>query len=404
MKKIISLILSLALLIGAVPINTLAAENPYICHNYSECTADGSEIFEVIDDCPVRAEPTSTSSGKVLARLEVGDFVSVKETVFNAKRLSRWARIEYPDGEETRSAYVFIGNLEKHAHRMTTLAKDGRDNLRACYRCGHAILESDGEVIIGNINSIVEQAVLGDFSNESTTILGFLARCVASECPLADARDIISDLWYGRSWEVVLFDAAGFFPIISIVKLFVKNVDMLPEFIRHSNKLLKNAPEFVNGVYRLGKYDLPETVLTTFIYGNGALNKAQSGIQGAHNMSAFMDSLKNVNGSVLQKAAHSTVEGIYNVAYTFEKADGATATARIAKTVYDPDKISDLEMMTYMLEAFSNPIKVPGTSNKFVGMASNGLWFEGSIDEAVSEIQHIFISLENLGAKYGINY
>ena len=402
-KKILSLILAFCMLIGSVPFNARAASNAYTCPNYSECTADGSEIYEVIDDCPVRAEPTSTSSGKVLARLKVGDFVSVKETVFT-KRLARWARIEYPDGEETRSAYVFIGNLEKHAHRMTTLAKDGRDNLLACIRCGHARLETNGQIITGNINSVLEQAILGDFSDESMSIMGFIARCVASECPLSDVRDILSDLWYGRSWEVVLMDAAGIIPFVSIAKLFAKNADMLPEFIRHGNKLLKNAPEFMDGAYRLGKYDLPETVLTTFIYGNGALNKAQSGIQGAHNMSAFMDSLKHVNGSVLQKAAHSTVEGIYNVAYTFEKADGATATSRIAKTVYDPNKISDLEMMTYMLEAFSNPIKVPGTSNKFVAMASNGLWFEGSIDEAAGEIQHIYISLENLGAKYGIHY
>ena len=402
-KKIISLILALILLIGA-PVNALAVENPYVCHNYSECTEDGSEIYEVIDDCPVRAEPTSTSSGKVLARLEVGDFVSVKETVFNVQRLSRWARIEYPDGDEVKSAYVFIGNLEKHAHRMTTLAKDGRDNLLACIRCGHARLETNGQIITGNINSVLEQAILGDFSDESMSIMGFIARCVASECPLSDVRDILSDLWYGRSWEVVLMDAAGIIPFVSIAKLFAKNADMLPEFIRHGNKLLKNTPEIMDGAYRLGKYNLPETVLTTFIYGNGALNKAQSGIQGAHNMSAFMDSLKNVNGSVLQKAAHSTVEGIYNVAYTFEKADGATATARIAKTVYDPAQISDLEMMTYMLEAFSNPIKVPGTNNKFVAMASNGLWFEGSIDEAAGEIQHIYISLENLGAKYNVNY
>ena len=400
-KKIISLILAVVLLIGAMPVNAFAA---YTCPNYAVCTEDGNEIYEVIENCPVRAKPTSSSDGKVLARLEVGDFVSVEETVFNAKRLSRWARIEYPEGDEVKSAYVFIGNLEKHAHRMTTLAKDGRDNLRACYSCGHALLETNGQIITGNINSVLEQAILGDFSDESMSIMGFIARCVVSECPLSDVRDILSDLWMGRSFEIVLMDAAGLIPFVSIAKLFAKNADMLPEFIRHGSKLLKNAPEFMDSAYRLGKYNIPESVLTTFIYGNGALNKAQSGIQGAHNLSAFKDALKNVNGSVLQWAAHPTVKGVYNIAYTFEKGNGAIGTSRLAKTVFDPDEISDLEMMKYMLEAFNNPIKVPGTDNKFVAMASNGLWFESTIDEATDEISHLFISLENLGAKYNVNY
>lgn len=401
MKKIIALILGLILLVNCVPVYafaTAADTNPYICYSYSDCTEDGGEIYEVIKRCPVRTEHKNT--GEILTRLDVGMFVSVKETKITS-RLTRWARIEYPDGDKVKSAWCFIGNLEKHTHRMTTLLKEGSENLQVCYSCGHAVLKTDGQVVLGNLNSIMEQAILGDFSDESVTILGFVARCIVSEHPLADVRDILSDLWQCRSWEVVALDAAGLIPIVSIVKLFAKNADVLPEYIKHAPELLKMAPEFADGVYAIGKYKLRETVLNTFLYGNKGLNAGKTGIQGAHNLSAFMDSLKNVKGTILQRAAHPSVDGVYNIAYTFEKSDGVTATARIAKTVYDPDKIPDMKMMQYMTEAFQNPIKVPGTVDKYIARASNGLWFEGTIDDA-NEITHFYLSLDNLGAKYGI--
>lgn len=401
MKKILCIIMSLVLLMGCLPVTAFAAteDNPYICYNYTDCTENG-EIYEVIDDgCPVRAK--SKSSAKILTRLDAGMFVSVKEIKVTA-RLTRWARIEYPDGEKIKSAWIFIGNLEKHKHDFTTVMKDGRDNLRLCYRCGHAICETDGQVIIGNITSIVAQTVLGDFSEEKTTILGFIGRCIASELWVADVRDIISDLWYGAPWQVIGMDLAGIIPLVSVAKLYAKNSDMLPDLVKHGGKLLKNTPEIVNGVYDLGKYKIPETVMNTFLYGNRGLNKAQNGIQGAHNLTAFKHSLGNVNGQIVQKTAHSTIDGVYNILYTFEKSDGTTATARIAKTVYDTEKITDMEMLQYMMEAFSNPRKIPGTDNRYVGKALNGLWFEGSIDEATGEIVHIFISLDDLGAKYGL--
>ena len=234
---------------------------------------------------------------------------------------------------------------------MSTVMKDGRDSLRACYSCGYAVLESNGEIIISNVSSIIEQCILGDLSDESMTVLSFIARCVSSEFILFDIRDIIVDLYLCKPWYTIGIDVACVIPFISIGKHVAKHSDMLPVWVKNAPKLLKKN---LDGAYILGKYKLPEHVLETMLHGNGGLNASKSGIHGAHKLSAFNKSLQNVNGSGVKTIAHPTIKGISNVIeYTFEKESGVFITTHLKKTLYDDSIITDMDMMEHMFDAFT---------------------------------------------------
>ena len=137
----------------------------------------------------------------------------------------------------------------------------------------------------------------------------------------------------------------------------------------------------------------------------------KSGVNGAHNLSEFEQFDISINPAVtrnsikiISKTPHPTVKGIYNIEYEMPKLDSKLQVTGwrldsgkpFVKTVYDPNVISDGQMMQWGREAFADAMKkTPAISRtnanlKWEGTASNGLKFKGFVDTKGSEAVRTF--------------
>ncbi|MGI9055899.1 MAG: CdiA family toxin C-terminal domain-containing protein, partial [Pyrinomonadaceae bacterium] len=127
----------------------------------------------------------------------------------------------------------------------------------------------------------------------------------------------------------------------------------------------------------------------------------KTGINGAHDINEFekyaikAGAAQTKDGiNIVSKTPHSTVKGIYKIEYQMPKLDtkgqptglwrNKKGTDPFVKTVYDPKIISDKQMTQWGREAFADAVKKGFTgisSNRWEGIASNGLLFEGRIDK-----------------------
>lgn len=118
------------------------------------------------------------------------------------------------------------------------------------------------------------------------------------------------------------------------------------------------------------------------IYGDG-IGPKKRGVLGAHNQRYFYETLKNTGYSlddllVGEPIEHPTIKGIYSQEYRIPKYDAKGSFIGFKdidypKTIYDPNIISDSQMIQWGKEAIRNGVKSP--SGNIVGRASNGLQF-----------------------------
>ncbi|MGM7724747.1 PrsW family glutamic-type intramembrane protease [Metabacillus sp. Hm71] len=131
------------------------------------------------------------------------------------------------------------------------------------------------------------------------------------------------------------------------------------------------------------------------------VRKKGKGIVGGHNLKhfekAFKDQGWDIDECIISKREHPTIEGVYEIEYGIPKQDmegkiipGELKNVSQPKTVYDPNIISDEQMIKWGEEAMKN-----GTvdGREITGVSSNGLHFKGFIDES-GEITNFFPILE----------
>ncbi|MGG8496758.1 fibronectin type III domain-containing protein [Tenacibaculum sp. TC6] len=120
-------------------------------------------------------------------------------------------------------------------------------------------------------------------------------------------------------------------------------------------------------------------------------------ITGGHNLADFNNYLINNNIEINRLGMRSgSVDGISELTYQIKKADGSGGwkATEFKKTLYDPSKLSDQDMIKYGKEAMdegilSNRMIVqPGSNTIIKGESSNGIKFLGYRDPVTLEIKN----------------
>lgn len=127
------------------------------------------------------------------------------------------------------------------------------------------------------------------------------------------------------------------------------------------------------------------------------------GVVGGHNLHNFEKAFKekgwDLEECTISTRKHPSIEGVYEIEYGFPKLDmkgelipGELKNVSHPKTVYDPNVISDEQIIKWGEEAMKNG-EVVGEGREITGVASNGLQFRGFIDES-GEISNFFPTLD----------
>ena len=120
-------------------------------------------------------------------------------------------------------------------------------------------------------------------------------------------------------------------------------------------------------------------------------------VTGGHNLSYFNNYLRNNNIEInILNTRNGSVDGISELTYQIQKADGSGGwkTTQFKKTLYDPSKLSDLDMIKWGKEAMdegilSNRITIQAGSNTIIkGESSNGIKFLGYRNPVNGEINN----------------
>ncbi|MBD8025678.1 EndoU domain-containing protein [Ureibacillus sp. Re31] len=133
------------------------------------------------------------------------------------------------------------------------------------------------------------------------------------------------------------------------------------------------------------------------------VRKKNKGIVGGHNLNefekVFIDNGWDIQDCIISRKKHSKIDGIYEIEYGLPAIDregriipGELKKVRTPKTVYDPELISDDQMLKWGEEAMKNGEVV---GRKITGTSQNGLKFEGYIDETTGEVTNFFPTLNN---------
>lgn len=214
MKRMLALMLVLCTMVS-MTIPTYAAENDYSCSDYTDCTANGSEIYIVTKDgCPIREEPHN--KGKVYARAEKGQLLAVKR-VFWTVKMTRWCELETDTG---KSLYIHIDNCKPEVHSFITLLENDNGYVEYCAICGVAKAVADGESAMCDFTCVADQTLKGSFSDYNPSFASVLGQIIAGEVlgPFADGRDLVGDIMNGEPGWIIAMDLVAFFPIIGALK------------------------------------------------------------------------------------------------------------------------------------------------------------------------------------------
>ncbi|MEQ7052843.1 EndoU domain-containing protein [Paenibacillaceae sp. P-4] len=130
----------------------------------------------------------------------------------------------------------------------------------------------------------------------------------------------------------------------------------------------------------------------------GIVRKKNKGVVGGHNRENFEKAFTNEGWSledcIIYERKHPYIDGITELKYGIPALDregniiaGELKSIPKPKTVYDPQKISDADIIKWGKEAMENG-RVDGRVVR--GNSSNGLEFEGYIDETTGKITNVF--------------
>ena len=203
MKKIISIILSLVLLIGCIPVNVFAAESEEVCavNPYS----DKASLVEVVrEGAPIRTGAGEKYSTVVNCEAGAG-LEKIGRTKVN-RYLNQWYEVTYRDTENNKcySGYIYAENTQKHTHKYEKLEYDG-----ATYKfcdCGKITVRVEYHV-----KKAEAVAVAGVAAGTLATVDGPI--------PLGDI------LGAGLLVTVGLMEATGVIPDVDAVQAVYEDVD-----------------------------------------------------------------------------------------------------------------------------------------------------------------------------------
>lgn len=134
--------------------------------------------------------------------------------------------------------------------------------------------------------------------------------------------------------------------------------------------------------------------------------KGSKGVVGGHNFDEFKKTLSeagyDISDCIINITEHPSIKGIYEVEYRIPaKRYGSTGnleiipnqykTVKYPKTVYDPSIISNEKMIQWGKEAMDSSVV---NGRNIFGYASNGLRFEGYIDETTGIITNFYPVVE----------
>jgi hypothetical protein len=132
----------------------------------------------------------------------------------------------------------------------------------------------------------------------------------------------------------------------------------------------------------------------------------KSGISGGHNMNELNKFILERGFRIKSKTEHPNIKGVYDIEYEWPKSDGKGGLLldepwkSKGKTVYDPEIISDDQIIEWGLQAMKKGIIksggiIPTTGrSEITGYAPNGLKFIGYRDNTTNEITNFFPVLD----------
>lgn len=243
--RVLTLMLALTMVIGMFTMPASAAANDYSCSGYSDCTADGSQIYIITKDCPIREE--ANNKGAVYAYAQKGQLIAVKR-VFWTIKMTRWCEISTGNG---KPLYIHIGNCEPEVHSFITLVENDNGSVEFCAICGVAKAIADGKTATCDFTCVADQAVFGSFSDYNPSFTSVLAQIAVGEFlgPIADGRDLVGDIMKGEPGWMIGMDLVAFIPIIGALKY----ADEIAIFGKHGDELTVGARNMGN-LASVGKY------------------------------------------------------------------------------------------------------------------------------------------------------
>ena len=122
-KRLISLLLILALIVSCFPVSALAAGNEETCSvaRYS----DSADLLEITrDGAPIRSGPGESYS--ITVTCQEGAVVEKIGSTIN-RYLHRWYEVTYRDaeGNQCYTGYIYSENVQKHTHQYESLVFEG---------------------------------------------------------------------------------------------------------------------------------------------------------------------------------------------------------------------------------------------------------------------------------------
>ena len=261
MKKFFNRFVTLALalvMLGSMVVPASATD--YTCSDYAECTSDGAEIYVITkNNCPIREE--AHNGGKIVARAERGQLISVKRVFWTAK-MARWCEIVLKDGS---SLYIHIDNCEPHVHNYVTIVETDNGYVDYCNMCGVAKATADGKTATCDLTCVADQTIKGSFSEYNPSFASVVGQMIAGELmgPVADVRDLAGDIINGEPGTVIAMDLVAFLPLVGMTK-FADEIAILGKHTDDVVKAAKHADDVISAVSKTNSTKLGENMRKAF--------------------------------------------------------------------------------------------------------------------------------------------
>ena len=248
-----------------------------------------------------------------------------------------------------------------------------------------------------------------------------------------DIRDISADI---RNWEwswehagQTVLDGVGLLPVVGTLKYTDEVGTLVKPVVKHGDEVVlagektikyaDEAKEVIQQVEKNTSKNVDKAIDVTQGVGKakysvdydehlikGTLGKGSKGVVGGHNLNEFKKILTdagfNVDDCIVSIKKHPKIEGIYEIEYripakrygengTLEVIPNQYKTIKYPKTVYDPSVITDSQMLEWGKEAME-----AGTiqGRNIFGYSSNGIRFEGYVDQVTGEITNFYPVVE----------
>lgn len=184
MKKIVSILLTVVLVLTCIPTVALA---------------DASSLIEVTkDNAPIRATPYQ--EGTIITKCKKGAVLEYEGYTIN-QRLHRWYEVKW-NGQK---GYIYSGNVEKHEHSYQTLTTINDLTIKICNGCGdcyangskYEIKEGNALILAAPLEASLGLAAvdgplpIGDVVG---LILAVTAICVYSDVAVPSAKEFASTI------------------------------------------------------------------------------------------------------------------------------------------------------------------------------------------------------------------